>query len=337
MDIIKNILIEFEKEFEALEKTPKAIEDIKNKYLSRNGLVQNTMSKIRDIAPELRKEFGQNCNKLKEEITTKIETLEKDILSSEMKAKLEKESIDINFPSDKLVLGNKHPLVIMSDKIKKYFISEGYEIISGPEVESDYYNFEMMNIPKDHPARAMQDSLYFNESLLLRTHTSPVQARVMQARKGEPIKLICPGKVYRKDEEDATHSHQFMQVEGLVLGSDINFISLRNTLLRFLRYLFGSDTEIRIRPSYFPFTEPSIEVDMTFERNGEKKYIEILGAGMVHPNVLKMSGYNPKKIKGFAFGIGIERLTMLYYGINDIRHFYQNDIRFLSQFKEGFK
>lgn len=334
MDILEKLKNDFKNDYEKLLTNPDNLEEIKNKYLSRKGLIPTAMSKIRDIEPEKRRDFGQGCNALKEEVTKKLGDLENKIKKEEKLKKLKEESFDINLPSDNLVLGNNHPLAIIVDMIKEYFKKEGYEINEGPEIESDYFNFEMMNIPKNHPARAMQDSFYFDENLLLRTHTSPVQARVMQERKGRPIKLICPGKVYRKDEEDATHSHQFMQVEGLVLGSGINFLSLKNTLLNFLKHLFGSKTKIRLRPSYFPFTEPSIEVDMTYEKDGKEKYIEILGAGMVHPNVLKMSGYNPKKIKGFAFGIGIERIAMLYYGINDIRYFYQNDIRFLDQFKE---
>jgi len=216
----------------------------------------------------------------------------------------------------------------------------GYQVAEGPEVESDHYNFELLNIPKDHPAREMQDSLYFDENTLLRTHTSPVQARVMQASMGKPIQVICPGKVYRRDEDDATHSHQFGQVEGLVVAEGINLGHLKQTLQAFAKKMFGEKREIRLRPSFFPFTEPSVEIDVScFECGGKgcnlckhTGWIEILGGGMVHPKVLSMNGYDAKKMTGFAFGIGIERVAMLRYGIDDIRRFYQNDLRFIQQF-----
>ena len=216
----------------------------------------------------------------------------------------------------------------------------GYEIAEGPEVEKDYYNFEAMNLPKGHPARDMQDSFYISEEILLRTHTSPVQARTMEAKKGEPIRIICPGKVFRRDTDDATHSHQFMQIEGLVIGENIRMSDLKGTLDALAKKMFGEEREIRLRPSFFPFTEPSVEVDVSCHKCGGKGcnvckqtgWIEILGAGMVHPNVLEMAGYDSTKLSGFAFGIGAERIAMLKYGVDDIRHFYTNDVRFLSQF-----
>ena len=216
----------------------------------------------------------------------------------------------------------------------------GYEIVEGPEVEKDYYNFEAMNLPKGHPARDMQDSFYISEDILLRTHTSPVQARTMEAKKGEPIRVICPGKVFRRDTDDATHSHQFMQIEGLVIGENIRMSDLKGTLDALAKKMFGPEREIRLRPSFFPFTEPSVEVDVSCHKCGGKGcnvckhtgWIEILGAGMVHPNVLEMAGYDSTKLSGFAFGIGAERIAMLKYGVDDIRHFYTNDTRFLSQF-----
>ena len=212
----------------------------------------------------------------------------------------------------------------------------GYEIAEGPEVEKDYYNFEALNLPKGHPARDMQDSFYISEDILLRTHTSPVQARTMEAKGGAPIKIICPGKVYRRDSDDATHSHQFTQIEGLVIGDDIRMSDLKGTLSLFAKKMFGDEREIRLRPSFFPFTEPSVEMDIScFKCGGDgcnvcKKtgWIEILGAGMVHPNVLKMAGYDPSVVTGFAFGMGPERIAMLKYGVEDIRHFYTNDVRF---------
>ena len=216
----------------------------------------------------------------------------------------------------------------------------GYEIAEGPEVEKDYYNFEALNLPKGHPARDMQDSFYISEEILLRTHTSPVQARTMETKGGAAIKIICPGKVYRRDNDDATHSHQFTQIEGLVVGEDIRMSDLKGTLDLFAKKMFGADREIRLRPSFFPFTEPSVEMDIScFKCGGDgcnvcKKtgWIEILGAGMVHPNVLKMAGYDPAVVTGFAFGMGPERIAMLKYGVEDIRHFYTNDVRFISQF-----
>lgn len=238
--------------------------------------------------------------------------------------------------------GAKNPFYKIQDEIIDIFASMGYEIVEGPEVESDHYNFELMNIPHDHPARDMQDSFYIDENTLMRTHTSPVQARVMEQKKGQPIRIICPGKTYRRDDDDATHSHQFAQIEGLVVDKDINLGHLKATLELFLKKMYGEKREIRLRSSYFPFTEPSVEVDISCYECGGKGcsvckgsgWIEILGGGMVHPNVLRMSGYDPDVYQGFAFGIGIERVAMLRYGIDDIRRFYQDDVRFLHQFKK---
>jgi phenylalanyl-tRNA synthetase alpha chain len=220
------------------------------------------------------------------------------------------------------------------------FVGLGYTIAEGPEVETDLYNFEMLNLPKDHPARDMQDSFYITEETLLRTHTSPVQARTMLEANGKPIRIICPGKVYRRDEDDATHSHQFMQIEGLVVDESISMADLKGTLEVFVKQLFGEAREIRLRPSFFPFTEPSVEVDISCFKCGGKGcnvckgtgWIEILGGGMVHPHVLEMAGYDSSKVSGFAFGIGVERMAMLKHGVDDIRHFYTNDLRFIEQF-----
>jgi phenylalanyl-tRNA synthetase alpha chain len=253
---------------------------------------------------------------------------------------LENESIDVTLPGRPAKTGNHHPLTRVVEEIEDLFISMGYEVAEGPEVEKDYYNFEALNLPKGHPARDMQDSFYISEDILLRTHTSPVQARTMEANGGEPIKIICPGKVYRRDSDDATHSHQFTQIEGLVIGENINMSDLKGTLSVFAKKMFGDDREIRLRPSFFPFTEPSVEMDIScFKCGGSgcnvcKKtgWLEILGAGMVHPNVLEMAGYDSKRLSGFAFGMGPERIAMLKYGVEDIRHFYTNDVRFVSQF-----
>ena len=248
--------------------------------------------------------------------------------------------IDISLPSRDFAVGGKNPFHIIKDEMTEIFLGMGFEVKDGPEVESDLYNFELLNIPKDHPARDMQDTFYIDPNTLLRTHTSPVQARTMLEKKGQPIRMICPGKTYRRDDDDATHSHQFAQIEGLVVDKNINIGHLKATLELFAKKMFGESREIRLRSSYFPFTEPSVEVDITCASCGGKGcpvckgtgYIEILGGGMVHPNVLKMNGYDPEVYSGFAFGIGIERVAMLRYGIDDIRKFYTDDIRFLHQF-----
>ncbi|WP_054673488.1 phenylalanine--tRNA ligase subunit alpha, partial [Calditerricola satsumensis] len=255
--------------------------------------------------------------------------------------RLSAERLDVTLPGRPIPIGARHPLLQVIEEIEDIFIGLGFEVAEGPEVESDYYNFEALNLPKGHPARDMQDSFYITEEILLRTHTSPVQIRTMEAKGGAvPVKIICPGKVYRRDDDDATHSHQFMQVEGLVVDRGIRMSDLKGVLLAFAREMFGADVAIRLRPSYFPFTEPSAEVDITCVMCGgrgcrvckETGWLEILGAGMVHPDVLRAGGYDPEQVSGFAFGMGVERIAMLKYGIDDIRHFYTNDVRFLEQF-----
>ena len=255
--------------------------------------------------------------------------------------RLAAERIDVTLPGRKVRQGAVHPLSKVIREIEDIFIGMGYSIAEGPEVEQDYYNFEALNLPKDHPSRDMQDSFYITEDLLMRTHTSPVQARTMEALQGEvPVKIICPGRVYRRDDDDATHSHVFTQIEGLVVDQSIRMSDLKGTLLQFAREMFGPDTQIRLRPSFFPFTEPSAEVDVSCVMCGgegcrvckQTGWLEILGSGMVHPRVLEMAGYDPDKVSGFAFGMGVERIAMLKYGIEDIRHFYTNDLRFLEQF-----
>ena len=256
--------------------------------------------------------------------------------------KLEQEKIDVTLPGVALPVGGIHPLMQTVMDLEDLYISMGYTVAEGPEVETDEYCFEKLNLPKGHPARDMQDTFYINPELLLRSQTSPVQVRTMLEKKGEPIKIICPGKVYRRDADDATHSHQFMQCEGLVLGENITLADLKGALLEMAKKMFDKDRKIRLRPSFFPFTEPSVEVDVSCGICGGKGcstcknsgWIEILGAGMVNDNVLRMSGYDPKKIQGFAFGIGVERIAMLKHKIDDIRNFYINDVRFLNQFKE---
>jgi len=311
------------------------------KYLGKKGLIQGFMSKMRDLTNEERPKFGALVNKIKSSIEEKIKEAQAKLEEKKINKKLESEAIDVTLPGYKFNTGVIHPLMQTIEEIEDLFIGMGYEIAEGPEVEEDLYNFELLNLPKDHPARDMQDTFYINPNVLLRTHTSPVQARTMQAKKGQPIKVICPGKVYRRDDDDATHSHQFMQVEGLVLGKDVSLADLKGTLLEVAKKVFGNERDIRLRPSFFPFTEPSVEVDVScFKCNGKgcsicknSGWIEVLGAGMVNNNVLKMNGYNPDEIQGFAFGIGVERFTMLKYGIEDIRNFYLNDQKFLNQFK----
>lgn len=311
------------------------------KYLGKKGLIQGFMSKMRDLTNEERPKFGALVNKIKSAVEEKIRIAQEKLEQKKINKKLESEAIDVTLPGYKFNTGVIHPLMQTIEEIEDLFIGMGYEIAEGPEVEEDLYNFELLNLPKDHPARDMQDTFYINPNILLRTHTSPVQARTMLAKKGKPIKVICPGKVYRRDDDDATHSHQFMQVEGLVLGENISLADLKGTLLEVAKKVFGNERDIRLRPSFFPFTEPSVEVDVScFKCNGKgcnicknSGWIEVLGAGMVNNNVLKMNGYDPEKIQGFAFGIGVERFTMLKYGIEDIRNFYLNDQKFLNQFK----
>jgi phenylalanyl-tRNA synthetase alpha chain len=314
--------------------------DVFNIYYAKKGKISELMQLMRNIPNEEKAEYGKEVNALKEEanllLASKKQVLEQAALSQQ----LEQEKIDLTLPGKNYYTGGINPLFLIKDEIENIFIGMGYEIAEGPEIEADHFNFELLNIPADHPARDMQDSFYIDEKTLLRTHTSPVQARVMQEKKGQPIKIICPGKVFRRDDDDATHSHQFAQVEGLVIDKNINMANLKATLELFIRKMFGEKREIRLRSSYFPFTEPSVEVDVScFECGGKgcsvckgTGWIEILGAGMVHPNVLQMNGYNPEEYQGFAFGIGIERVAMLRYGIDDIRKFYTNDIRFLQQY-----
>lgn len=312
----------------------KALEDVRIEFLSKKGKVASLMQTLKDLAPEAKASFGSEINQLKEQLTQafdhKKETLEKELLD----LKLSNEAIDLSLDDADILEGYLHPLSQVIEQVETFFIQMGFEIAEGPELESDHFNFEMMNLAKGHPARAMQDSFYVDPEKLLRTHTSPVQARTMLEKHGQPLAIICPGKVYRRDHDDPTHSHQFMQIEGLLVGKDVNFGQLKGVLLDLAKTLFGFDREIRLRPSYFPFTEPSVEVDVSYtKKDGMETFIEILGAGMVHPDVLQMAGYDPHQYRGFAFGIGVERIAILRYFIDDIRHFYTNDLRFLKQFK----
>lgn len=305
---------------------------LKSNVLGKKSELQQLMLQLKDLPNEEKPLVGKLINEVKQNIAVLFDERKLALENAILEQRLNNEEIDVTLPGVKLSTGSIHLLTQVQTDIEDFFIGMGYEIKDGPEVESDHYNFEMLNLEKDHPARAMQDSFYIDVNRLLRTHTSPVQARTMLESNGKEIKIICPGKVYRRDDDDQTHSHQFMQIEGLVIGKDISFADLKGTLLAVIRHFFGSERTIRLRPSYFPFTEPSVEVDV-FSEN--KKWIEVLGAGMVHPNVLKMGGYNPDEVQGFAFGIGIERLAILKYDVDDIRQFYLNDIRFLNQFKGG--
>ncbi|MCM1195909.1 MAG: phenylalanine--tRNA ligase subunit alpha [Roseburia sp.] len=319
-----------------------ALQQKKANYLGKKGPLAQVMANMRDLSIEARKEIGMRSNKIKQILEERFEQKRQAIENAVIEKKLKNESIDVTLPGVHLPAGGIHPLNQTIMDLEDLYISMGYSIAEGPEIETDEYCFEKLNLPKGHPARDMQDTFYINPELLLRSQTSPVQVRTMLAEKGKPIKIICPGKVYRRDADDATHSHQFMQCEGLVLGKDITLADLKGALLEMARKMFGEDREIRLRPSFFPFTEPSVEVDVSCGLCGGKGcsvckgsgWIEVLGAGMVNNNVLKMCGYDPEEIQGFAFGVGVERITMLKYRIDDIRNFYTNDIRFLNQFKE---
>lgn len=318
------------------------LQNIRVLYLGKKGPIQEVMKMMKDLPNEEKPLFGQQVNEIKTLLSDAIDAKKAILEVAALEAKLEQEKIDITLPGISMHVGNLHPLTMVTQELEDLFLGLGYSVAEGPEVELDLYNFERANIPADHPARDMQDTFYIDAETLLRTHTTAIQTRVLEENAPKlPVKLICPGKVYRRDDDDATHSHQFIQMEGLVVGENVTMSDLKGTLEFMARKLFGEKREIRLRPSYFQFTEPSVEVDVTCHIcNGKgcsvckgTGWIEILGAGMVHPNVLAMAGYNPEVCSGFAFGVGIERVTMLKYGVDDIRHFYQNDVRFLQPFK----
>ncbi|MCT4794098.1 MULTISPECIES: phenylalanine--tRNA ligase subunit alpha [Exiguobacterium] len=320
--------------------TQKALNEVRIKYLGKKGPMTEVLRGMGKLSPEERPVVGDLANTVRAAIQEALETRIESVKATELEAKLAAEAIDVTLPGRTSLPGHTHLLQQIVDEMEDLFVGLGYTIAEGPEVETDLYNFEMLNLPKDHPARDMQDSFYITDETLLRTHTSPVQARTMLLANGEPIRIICPGKVYRRDEDDATHSHQFLQIEGLVVDEHISMADLKGTLEAFVKQLFGETREIRLRPSFFPFTEPSVEVDISCFKCGGKGcnvckgtgWIEILGAGMVHPRVLEMAGYDSTKMSGFAFGIGVERMAMLKHGVDDIRHFYTNDLRFIEQF-----
>ena len=322
-------------------KTTKEVLEIRSTYFGKKGSVQELSNLMGSLPKEGRKEFGLLLNNFKNEVNVLIEEKLGVFEISELESKLENDKIDITLPGTKIQIGSTHPLTKIVEIVEDLFISMGYDVVAGPEVEYDLYNFEMLNIPPNHPARDTQDSFYITGEVLLRTQTSNVQARTMLSNADKsPIRIICPGKTFRKDDDDATHSHQFMQIEGLIIDKSISLANLKGTLEELVKRMFGSDRIVRFRPSYFPFTEPSYEVDVScFKCGGEgcsickhTGFIEVLGSGIVHPNVLKMGGYDPEIYTGFAFGMGVERFAMLKYGITDVRDFYTNDLRLLGEF-----
>ena len=317
-----------------------ALQDVRVKYLGKKGEVTALLKGLGKLSPEERPKMGAFVNAVRETLEAELDKIKSSMETAAMNARLEEEKIDITLPGRAPKTGHIHPLTTVNEMIEDFFMKMGYTVEEGPEVEQDYYNFECLNLPKDHPARDMQDSFYITENFLLRTHTSPVQARTMQRHEpNSPIRMIAPGKVYRWDY-DATHSPVFHQVEGLIIDEHITFADLKGTIETFLRHMFGDDTKVRFRTSFFQFTEPSAEVDISCVMCGGEGcrvcshtgWLEILGCGMVHPRVLELNGYDPNKVKGFAFGMGVERIAMLLYGIGDLRLFFEDDIRFLEQF-----
>lgn len=317
----------------------KSLDEVRVNYLGKNGSVTGLLKGMRDVAPEDRPKVGQMVNELRSKIESVLQDKESELKNAELNKSLVAESIDVTLPGKNSSFGSLHPINMVRQELIDAFAGMGFEIFEGPEIELDEYNFRLLNTPKDHPARDMQDTLYITENILLRTQTSSGQARVMLDKK-PPLKILSPGKVYRADD-DATHSPMFHQMEGLVIDKNVNLCDLKGTLEAFLRKLFSGDLNTRLRPSYFPFTEPSVEVDVTcFECKGKgchlckgTGWIEVLGAGMVNRRVLENCGINPDEYQGFAFGIGLERIAMLKYGIPDIRLFFDNDVKFLKQFK----
>ena len=315
------------------------LNDVRVSVLGKKGELTAVLKGMKDVAPEDRPKVGQWVNETREAIEAKLEETKAKLEAAELEHRLEKEVIDVTLPAKKNRVGHSHPNTLVLEEVERIFTGMGYEVVEGPEVEYDYYNFEALNIPANHPAKDEQDTFYINDKILLRTQTSPVQVRVMEQKK-PPIRMIAPGRVFRADEVDATHSPSFHQIEGMVIDKNITFSDLKGTLTQFVQQLFGKDTKVKFRPHHFPFTEPSAEVDVSCNLCGGKGcrfckgegWIEILGCGMVHPRVLRMSGIDPEEYSGFAFGIGQERITLLKYEIDDMRLLYENDDRFLKQF-----
>ena len=320
----------------------KTLNDVRVEYLGKQGKITELSKIMRDVPNDQKKEFGMLVNEVRSFVTESLDTIKEKLEKDALNKKLESEKIDITLPGTKVPSGSANILERIIEEVEDLLMSMGYDVVDGPEIEEDHYNFELLNIPKNHPARDAQDTFYVeDDKLLLRSQTSPVQARVMLANKGEkPIRMICPGKTYRRDDDDATHSHQFMQIEGLLIDEKVSLSDLKGTFDVIAKKLFGEDCKTRFRPSYYPFTEPSVETDIScFNCHGKgcpicknTGWITVSGAGMVNPKVLEDCGYDPKKWQGFAFGFGAERLAMLKYGINDIRAFYNTDLRELKNF-----
>ena len=318
-----------------------SLDALRVKLLGKKGDLTMLRRSMGQLAPEDRPQAGQMINAVAQALTEQLDAMDARMKKIEQEKKLAREAIDVTEPREHTALGAKHPISIVQDQLLDVFTGMGFDVVEGPEVELDLFNFELMNIPKNHPARDAQDTFYIDENVVLRTHTSPVQARTMLSRK-PPIRIVCPGRVYRADEVDATHSPVFHQMEGLVIGEDVTMADLKGTLDQFAKKLYGDDMTTRFRPSFFPFTEPSAEVDLTCVNCHGKGcrvckgtgWIEVLGAGMVNPKVLDMCGIDSKKYRGFAFGVGLERIVMLRYGITDMRALFEGDVRFLSQFRE---
>lgn len=315
------------------------LNEVRVGVLGKKGALTELLKGMKDVAAEDRPKVGQMVNEVRAEIEKALETEKSRLEDLALEARLKEEVLDVTLPSKKNQVGHRHPNTIALEEVERIFVGMGYEVVEGPEVEKDYYNFEALNIPKDHPARDEQDTFYINDEIVLRTQTSPVQVRTME--KGKlPIRMIAPGRVFRSDEVDATHSPSFHQIEGLVIDKNITFSDLKGTLAEFAKELFGESTKVKFRPHHFPFTEPSAEVDVSCFKCGGKGcrfckgsgWIEILGCGMVHPKVLRMSGIDPEEYSGFAFGMGLERIALLKYEIDDMRLLYENDARFLKQF-----
>ena len=333
------LIKELKEKFDAV-KTNQELNDLKVLYMGKKGIITELNTGIKDVKPEEKKDYGMEVNRLRIYFNDTFASIQKRLEDERINQKLQKETIDISLPSEKNIRGSKHPFSRIIEEVEDLFVSMGYDVVDGPELEDDEHCFRLLNYTVGHPARDAQDTFYIDEEYLLRTQTSSSQSRVMQANKEKsPIRIICPGKTYRRDD-DATHSHQFGQVEGLVIDKNISLADLKGTLEIFAKKLLGEETKVRFRPSYFPFTSPSCEVDVTCFKCGGKGcplckktgWIELLGAGMVHPNVLRMGGYDPDEFTGFAFGTGLDRLAMFKYSIPDIRLMYTNDVRFLKQF-----
>lgn len=337
-DRLEQIKEEVRKQVEAAGTLDK-LNEVRVNALGKKGALTEVLKSMKNVAAEERPKIGQMVNDTRAEIEAMLEVTKKKMEGAIREAKMKEEVIDVTLPAKKNLVGHRHPNTIALEEVERIFIGMGYEVVEGPEVENDYYNFEALNIPKNHPTRDEQDTFYISEDIVLRTQTSPVQVREME--KGKlPIRMLAPGRVFRSDEVDATHSPSFHQIEGLVIDKNITFADLKGTLAEFAKELFGEETKVKFRPHHFPFTEPSAEVDVSCFKCGGKGcrfckgsgWIEILGCGMVHPRVLEMSGIDPKEYSGFAFGVGLERIALLKYEIDDMRLLYENDIRFLKQF-----